>query len=333
VEQKITEKAWLMGPESQDKTSPRLTFALLAYMIIFLLTVGILSLTANNIETSLVRFLAALLFAGLGTFIAMQIDRAPFRLLWAGIKPRLLVLGLLMGLLLWVPAFWMIFSANYLLDTSVGLNLQGVARAVQSVNLSPAASLQIGVVVPVLYGVFLFGYVQAAATSALGKNGGALLTAVAFAMLGYVINVEYGMSALPATVLVGAFAAFAVRYTESPWAGIACFIGFSMILPVFGAQADSVLGFLGGGEQLFQPRWLLAAAFGIFLAFAVLQILRVVQVGQKPALKAKASLVWPLPLLVVVVLVGVLCYGEYALRRQSPMVRPPAPPGSTIVPQ
>jgi hypothetical protein len=329
---------------------PSLFTALCLYLLVLLASAALIIGTQGNIQVTLIRFLAALILAGGGTALAVQVSGKGWRPLYRrGVKVGPALLCLLIGLLAWPPASWLTFTSNYWLTTSVGQIPPPQLLGSGSNNL--AVALQLGLIVPFCYGLLFWGLLQGAAER-LGPNWAAGLAGLLYGLFGLVINADVGLSAIPAGCLLGLLAAFASRYTESAWGGILVSVGYGLVRPLLENTPLEVqiFTFLGNAEALFEVRWLLVAVLGGFFAFAFLQVIRVLaaptpepaaekvskksgkKAKQKPAPAKRGSLLWLAPLLASLCFVALVGYGEYVIRRGNPLPIN-TPSDATIVPR
>lgn len=322
---------------SSEPTLPPLWGATLLYLGTLLAT-GLVISFQEGVEVGLVRLLAAVIIAGGGTLLAAILTKTSLRAIFGRI-PRLIDLGLsiFIGILIWIPANWMLFTSNYLLTLNVGLGAQPTPLNAQERPLIVA--LQLGLIIPLCHGVLFWGFIQRASLR-IGRGWGALLTALLFGVFG-LVNTEFGVSIMPAWLLVGLYAAFAGYFTQSAWAGIAVGAGFGVIRPLIENTAfeTSLFEWLGGADQLLEVRWLLAAALLGFLAFALLQVLRAFHVEdqdqpeKQPSAPLSPKPLWWIPLIAALGFALLIAYGEFSIRAANPPYRGIMPDsGSTIVP-
>lgn len=334
---------------------PTLSAALWLYFCALLLTAAVQIGLQANVEAVFLRLIAALFFAGGLTWLFGRLSGAPLAPT-LGHFPALpaLLPAMLIGLLVWLPATWLILATNTLLNTLIGLLTPPGLVAEGALPLGVA--LQLGVVIPICQGFLFWGFLQKGARG-LGSNSAAILAGGLYALFG-LVSTEFGYAAVPGLLLVGLMAAFTVRYTGSAWAGMAVVGGYSVIRPLIERTAleTDLFNFLGTTpEALFGGWWLLLSGLTAFLAFLVLQFIRGGQAApptqtppapepiKKSAKRGAVSptsspdtglgRVWFVPLTLSLAFCLLIGYGEWAARNQNPTATPPlAGPGSTIVP-
>lgn len=286
-----------------------------------------------NVESVLLRFLAAVVVAGGFTAVTVWLTGASVSVLFGRPPTRAgLVLSGLAGATLWLPVSWLVIVVDGLLGLAVGPIAP--PRALGT-GASPAAIvIQFGLVIPLLQGVLFWGYLQRAAEQ-IGRVRAALLAAGLYGLFA-LVSTEFGSSAIPAYVLLGAVAAFAGYVTRSAWSGIAALIGFSLVRAVFEnspAQAElfRMLGAETAGD-LIGGRWLLALAVCGFAAYVLLQALRAFSAPGGNMPRTGPGRFWWLPLVISVVLCLLIVYGELAGRASYRSPTPVPDTGSTLVP-
>lgn len=317
---------------SSQVQAPTLRGALWLYVIALIGTALIVIGLQGAIRSlSLLRLIAAFMAVGLPLFIAAFVYRLPIAGSFGG-APRLLHLlaGLLMGAAAWLPASWLIFVSNYLLDMTVGI--LPPPPAITEGILPLAAVIQLGIVVPTLHGALFWGYLQRCAAG-FGANGAALLTAALYALFA-LASTEFGYAGVLGALLIGLLAAFTTRYAESAWGGIAVGCGYSLVRPLLENSPLEAQLFTALGTKLFGGTWLLAAGVGAFAAIFLLQMLRAFRAAppETPS-KVRMGGAWQVPLIIALALCILIGYGEFGLRAQNALrVLPPPDHGSTIVP-
>ncbi|MCS6869886.1 MAG: hypothetical protein NZ571_00335 [Anaerolineae bacterium] len=280
---------------------------------------------------SLLRLSAAFLAVGLPLFIAAFLLQLPIGRSF-GRSPRLphLLAGLLIGVAAWLPASWLIFVANYVLDATIGI--LPPPPAVTEGILPLAAVVQLGIVVPTLHGILFWAYLQRCAAG-LGANGAVLLSATLYGLFA-LASTEFGYAGIPGALMIGLLAAFTTRYTESAWCGIAVSCGYSLMRPLLENTALEAELFTALGTELFGSAWLLAAGSGTFVALFILQTVRAFRAApSETPLTVRMGKAWQVPLIIALALCLLIGYGEFGLRARNALrSAPPSDDGSTIVP-
>ncbi|MFQ3536684.1 MAG: hypothetical protein SNJ58_12490 [Aggregatilineales bacterium] len=318
--------------DSSQIQAPTLRGALWLYLIALVGTALIvIGLQGAVRSLSLLRLIAAFLAVGLPLFLAAFVYRLPIGSSF-GRTPRLthLLAGLLIGAAAWLPASWLTFTANYVLDATIGI--LPPPPAVTEGILPLAAIVQLGIVVPTLHGALFWAYLQRCAAG-LGANGGALFAAVLYGLFA-LASMEFGYAGIPGALMIGLLAAFTARYTESAWGGIAVSCGYSLIRPLLENTLLEDVLFTALGVELFGGAWLLAACLSAFGAVFLLQMVRAFRAEPpKQPPKVRMGGAWQVPLIVVLGLCLLIGYGEFGLRAQNALrTAPPPDQGSTIVP-
>jgi membrane protease YdiL (CAAX protease family) len=307
-----------MATKSARKAGyPSLRSAMWLYCLVVLGTAAIVIPLAYSIDVLLPRLMAALVAAAGFTFAAVIIGRlSPVALFGQPPLRSSLVLSLLIGLAIWVPASWIRFTIYIWLNSAVGLLPPPMPS-----NAPPLSVLfQAAVIIPLCHGFLFWGYIQRAAEG-LDRLRAAVLAAALFGLYG-LFTAEGALSSVPEMFVVGLLAALAVYYTNSAWPGI-------LVLSGYGAARilleDTLFTFLG--EQFINPfsvRWLLIVAVTAFIAFILFQALRLRAAAPRETTEVRTAPkpLWWIPLAISVVLFLVGAYGELALRLSA---RPNAP--------
>ncbi len=323
-----------MAVSTEQRVSLRA--ALWLYALVSLSAAAIILSLFSNFDPQFLR-LSLNLFVVLGfTFVATFLVRiSPYSLF--GRVPTFIgiVLGFLAGLAIWVPASWALFVVNGWLNTSLGL-LPNPLRT----GAGPVAQvIQLGLMIPFCQSFMFWGFIQHAAEP-LGKNRAAVLAGCLYGLFGLFATGDF-VSAVSGLLVVGLLAAFVVRYTDSVWSGFAVAAGYGLARPLF---EETLFNFLGDqAPQIFGLRWLAITLIGAFLAFVLLQVIRVRSTVPAEASKKRLHFQssWLAPMILVVI-IGVFCINyEVKTRRDyaasgSPQIVVPATPGtnsgSTIPP-
>lgn len=302
-------------PEADVSRYPSLRSAAWLYLSVLLFTTIIIVGLPQNIDVRLLRLLAALILAGGGTMLALFLTNTGLGAIF-GRRPRpgALILSLLTGAALWLPVSWLLIVVDGLLDVSLGF--LPAPRALQSGVSTIALIVQFGLVVPLCQGLLFWAFIQRAAEG-VGSMTGATLTAVLFALYG-LVSADFGMTIIPAYLLIGLAAAFAGYFTGSAWAGIGVLVGYHLTRALFENTQGQVALFntLGAEtpEQLIGARWLFALALSLFAAFAMLQALRALHPREANAPRSAPRRLWWIPVVVGLALCLWISYGEINTR-------------------
>lgn len=176
-------------------TPPPLFAASLLYLIAFVGTASLVIGLGQGIESGLVRFVAALIFAGGGTVLALALSQTALAtILGRGLHLWQFVWCIGIGVLLWLPATWILYVATY--GLTVGVGALATPQPLTDAARPAIVALQLGVIVPLCQGIFMWGFFQSAA-GRLGRGRGAILAAFLFGLFGLVAT-EFGMAAIPA---------------------------------------------------------------------------------------------------------------------------------------
>ncbi|PJF35608.1 MAG: hypothetical protein CUN49_09705 [Candidatus Thermofonsia Clade 1 bacterium] len=316
-----------------DSPAPTLGSALWLYLIaLFGTAVIVIGLQGAIRSVSFLRLIATFLAVGLPLFIAVLAFRLPIGSSF-GKRPRLwhVIAALFIGAAAWLPASWLTFVANYALDAAIGI--LPPPPAVTEGALPLAAIIQLGIVVPTLQGTLFWAYLQRSAAG-LGANGAALFAAVLYGLFA-LTSTEFGYAGIAGALLIGLLAAFATRYGESAWCGIAVGIGYSLVRPLIENTPLEARLFTALGTDLFGGAWLLTAGTGLFVAIVLLQMVRAFRAAppESPP-RVRLGKAWQVPLIIALALCLLIGYGEFGLRARNSVRSLPSLPddGSTSVP-
>lgn len=334
-----------LQPEEEAEPSPypALRSALWLYLLVLLGTFAIVVVFVSSIDPVFLRLVAALFVAGGFTAAALFItDVRPGPIF--GNRPTVnnMIPAFFAGLAIWMPVLWVFTILNGLLNTYIG----GLPLPIESGATPVAIALQSGIFIPLCQGLLFWAYFQRAAEG-IGFFKGALLTAALFALFA-LFSTEFGVSGIPAMFLAGLVAVLAVYFTGSAWTGIAVASGYGMARL---ALENSVLDWanikLPDGRvdpnALFGGRWLVVLAVSLFIAFITIRIIAATttNVERNRTPRAPIRRLWWVPLVLSVILVVLIGYGEVLTRLHHPLgafVAPatitptPTPNGSTGLP-
>ncbi|MBX3081170.1 MAG: hypothetical protein KF716_06010 [Anaerolineae bacterium] len=302
----------------------RMRGALWLYFLITVASFALILLLVTNVETPLLRMLAALFMVG-GFSICAMIITGTRPEQFIGRRPRLfqLGLGLIIGVALWLPAWWLIIVPYTTLNTLIGaLPLSGLTSSADRIALL----IQFGIVVPLLHSFLFLGIIYRAAVG-WKQLTGVLIVATLYGLFS-LFSAEFGFSGIVAYFVIGFVAALSVYFTQSMWVGAMVLVGFSIVRPLIG-QAElgaKLQTFLFPVEltpdaALFGGRFLLLVLIGTFIAFLCLQGLRLsVEKDAEPVPfpASKPGRWWWIPLLLVLILVIIIGWGEIGLRLGTP---------------
>jgi len=307
---------------------PSLRGALWLYLLVFIATAAIFGALSYNVDPLFLRLLASILVTAGFTVAAMFItDARPSTIFGRRPTIRFLILSLLAGLAIWVPATWVRFLVYSVLN-----EVFGVLPPPMQTTASPTAILvQAGIIIPLCQTVLFWAYIQRAAEG-ISKARGALLAAVLYALYG-LFTTEAAFSGVPELLLVGLLAAFTVYAMDSAWYGFMVIAGYGMARTLFETTLFTYLGDQFG--FLLGIRWLLVVAITGFAAFILFQIIRVSTLdrAEKNPYRAAPKRLWGIPLFLIIVAFALGTYGEVILRQaNAPRPVVPRSTGSTTAP-
>jgi membrane protease YdiL (CAAX protease family) len=298
--------------------------AVWVFLAVLIGTAVIVIGVGEGVELQFRRFMAAVFGVGVLTVAAIVLSRRPFSA-YANRFPPLPSLGasFALGVVLWLPVAWVLFLFDLLLTQAFG---QLPPPPLLVSGITPiGAIVQYGIVFPLVQGLLFFGVIQRAA-NAFGRWRAIIVTAVLFALYAVIANTDYGLAAIAGFALLGVFAALATAFTGSMWGGTAVLAGYYVVRPLtegteFEQQLFTALN--SDPDLIFGARWLLAVAVALFVAFVLIQLLRVIGAERRTAPETTpVKRLWWIPLigsLLFIVFIGV---GEFAERSQNPLRAP-----------
>lgn len=284
---------------------PSLRSGLWLYVVVFVATEAVTDRLRNNFELNFLRLITAIFFAFGFTILAAQITRKQLIDTY-GRQPFALPLlaSVAIGVAAWLPASWLTFVANYLLDSAFGP--RGIPQSVTSGENVAGVAVSLGVLVPFCYGALFFAFIHSSGR-ALGKGTSAFLTAILYGFFA-LVSTDFGFSGIVGALLIGTLAAVMVNVMESAWYGIAVTVGYSLVRPLTeGTRFETDLfAYLTEDISLFNLRWLFAVAITLFAAFALLQLVRVLRTAppQSPPVPHLGNF-WQVPLIIILISVFV----------------------------
>ena len=314
---------------------PSLRTALWVYVVIFIGTMAIVLPLSRNIDPIFIRFSATVLISSGITFLAILLLRlSPGRLTGPAPQPQILLLSFVLGLVSWLPFFWLTTAIGTLLQNAVGALIFVPARDVTFLSYL----VQFAILMPLALGFTFWMFLEPAATRALGVAGAALV-GVLFGFYA-MFSTDLGASAIPGYVLLGLLAAFLVYRSGCAWYGVALLSGLNIGLPLL-RDFLTVTLFPGGGvnpdwANPFSLRWLLPVIICVLVAVGLyLFIWR--QVRPMPQERVPAQRLWVLPVALSVILMVFSIGSEMAMRQEfrpraaQPMISSPStnPPVAT----
>ncbi|MCC7446350.1 MAG: hypothetical protein IT324_02990 [Anaerolineae bacterium] len=307
---------------------PSLRGALWLYLLVFIATAAIFGVLSYNIDPLFLRLLAAIFITAGFTIAAMFItDVRPATIFGRRPTIKFLILSLLAGLAIWVPATWVRFLVYSVLNDVFGV----LPPPLQTTAAPQAIIVQAGIIIPLCQTVLFWAYLQRAAEG-ISKARGTLLTAVLYALYG-LFTTEAAFSGVPELLLVGLLAAFTVYAMDSAWYGFVVIAGYGMARTLFETTLFTYLGDQFG--FLLGIRWLLVVAITGFAAFILFQVIRVSALDQtaKNPYRAAPRRLWGIPLLLIILAFALGTYGEVVLRQaNAPRPVVPRSTGSTTAP-
>ncbi|MEP7288826.1 MAG: CPBP family glutamic-type intramembrane protease [Chloroflexota bacterium] len=300
---------------------PSLRAALWLYLLVLIGTAALTLSLATNIEPLFLRFVAALFIVGGFTLAAIFLQRLKLHdLVGRAPGPISLIVSVLAGVAIWFPFYWLSFMVYRFLENTVGPFPPRLVTESSQVTYI----LQYGIIIPLFQGLLFWGFIQHAAGQS-NRFRGAILTALLFAGYG-LFSTDLASSAIPALVLVGLMAAFTVYFTDSIWYAIGITAGYNLGLPLLlNPLLNSYFLVTVSDDQyqnLFSVRWLLLVIVMSFIAFILLQFIRLrvpLDPAQLPSTSRTLRLWW-IPLLLSVVLLGAIVTSEMTLRSRNKQV-------------
>ncbi len=280
------------------------------YCLALLGTAAIIIPMAYSIDVVFLRLVTALLITAGFTFAAVYISRASLGAIFgrAPTAPSL-ILSVLIGVAIWIPASWLRSTLYIWLNTAVGWLPPPLPSAAPPLSVF----IQAAVIIPLCHGFLFWAYIQRAADG-LGKARGAVLTAALYALYG-LFTTDGALSSVPELFVVGLFAAFVAAHTGSAWTGILVLAGYGVAAILL---ESALFNFLG--EQYVYPfsvRWLLIVVITAFIAFILFQVVRLrastQPEGDKPPRRAPKG-TWWIPLAISIVLFLFGAFTELTLR-------------------
>lgn len=307
---------------------PSLRGALWLYLVALIGTALIISL-AFSIDVGFLNLMAVLIACfGLTVAALFIADVRPAILFGQPPMRRTVIVSLLAGLAVWVPASWLQVTIWHYVHVVVG----PLCPPLPSTAAPWAILVQVALIIPLSEGFLFWAYLQRAAEG-LGRARGALLAALLYAIYATILSAGVGVSAFPALLVVGLTAAFATYFTGSAWCGIVVLIGYGVGSPFL----ESALFDYLGPQQLieFSFRWLLVVAITAFITFMLIQALRVIGpgAGTMDTRREQPKTLWPIPLVISILFLLFIAYGEYTLRASQQILGGcSSTPGSIIQP-
>jgi membrane protease YdiL (CAAX protease family) len=307
---------------------PSLRGALWLYLAVLVSTALIISL-AFNIDVGFLNLMAVLLACFGLTIGALFITNVrPSTLFGQRPARRSLIISLLAGLAVWVPASWLQVSIWHYVNVAIG----PLRPPLPSTAAPWAILLQVVLIIPLCEGLLFWAYLQRAAEG-LGRARGALLAALLYAAYGTILSAGVGVSAFPALLIVGLAAAFATCFTGSAWCGIAVLVGYGAGSPLL---ESALFDYLGPQYVMeFSFRWLLVVVVTAFITFILIQALRVIGPGGAAidTRRERPKALWLVPLVISILFLLFIAYGEYVLRvSQRALSGGSTTPGSLVQP-
>jgi hypothetical protein len=297
------------------------------YLLVWIGTSTLTISLARNIDVVFLRLIATLFVTAGFTFGAVYYNKVNLTAIY-GRAPTVLglILSLLMGTAVWIPASWIMLIVYTALESWLGVLPPLLTQADVSQLI-----VQIVVFVPMTQGILFWAYIQRAAEG-IGRVRGAVLAAILFAFYG-LITADLGFSSVVGFLPLGLLAAFSVYLTGSAWCGTAVLSGYGIASLFQGNFFD----FIGPDQfgQPFSPRWILIVVITAFIAFILLQVLRATTKAEIDPHYARPRRFWWLPLAISVAFFLFSSAGEIALRdasRRAQQRPAPTSPGSTSPP-
>ncbi|MBN1680580.1 MAG: CPBP family intramembrane metalloprotease [Anaerolineae bacterium] len=248
----------------------------------------------------------------------MRLDRRGWRSV-NGPPPEPVSLALvgLAALSVWAAAWWLMDWTNHVLENAAGTlprpePVVDLSDSIAGLDVQPVAyELEIlfaVVLVPLAQAWLMWGLVQPALGSLVGRWRAAWLAGVVFGVFNTLTAVQnvtpalpWGLSSTGGYMLAGWVAALAVFLTGSPWTG---FVAHGVFAYASFALADDLFHEMSGKDYL-DVAWLTLVALGVFGAMIVLQAVRFrdPRPGEPERVPAKRLTILPLALLLAAVVV------------------------------
>jgi membrane protease YdiL (CAAX protease family) len=307
---------------------PDLRGALRLYVLVLLSTTVLILSLLYNVDAVFLRLSAALVvFCGF-TVVALLIARKPIPAVFGRI-PNLpvLILGFFVGAAAWTPATWLLLVISQFLGVGYG-NLPP-----RPTTTAPAATVALlfVAIIPFSEGFLFFGYILSAARG-LGVWRGIWLTAVLFGLFGMFSDL-YGLSAIPAYLLLGLIGSALTVWSGSSWLGILVLSGFSVGQQLIGTPIVAAL-LKDQFTDVLSFNWIAAAVLFALATFALTQVVRAFRSRQPLSTPSQPGRAWWLPLLIVIVLGFIVANNEIQTRRRNPPQLAPisATPSGAVAP-
>lgn len=292
---------------------PTLRSALRLYLLVVLATTAIVVGLVTAVDVTFLRFLTAIIVFNGFTFLALILTHTRLgSLVGRSLSPPTLAIGLLAGITLWTPGTWLLLVISQTLGVAFG-NLP--APIGSNVSLIGKAII-FGLIIPLSEGWLFFGFILSAARG-IGNWRGMWLTALLFGLFGMFAD-QFGMSAIPAYLLLGLVAGALVMWSESMWPGILVLSAFELAEPL-GLGKLLTLFLKDQSQDLWSFSWLTAVVVFAFLTFVLTRIARSIRSSQNAIVPAYPGNAWWLALLVVIVLTVLIGRAEIQTRLLNPV--------------
>ncbi len=314
---------------SDSSRLPSLRSGLRLYLLVLIVSAALIVGLQGNIDIAFLRLIASLFVFGLFTLGALLISDVRLNAIM-GRRPPLLTLpiGFAAGVLVWIPATWLLFVTAQLLGGIFG----NLPQLVTSSASFTQQAISFGIIFPLCQGFLMFGYILSSAQG-IGRWRGILLTTLLFGIFGQ-FTTNFGLGAIPGYLLVGWVGSVLVVRSGSAWPGILVLSGFALAEPII---RDLLVRIVLNGQiqDLFSFGWLAALLLSLLLIFALAQITFVLQPPADRITAVKPTppgRLWWLPLIVVFALFAVIGYGEIAVRTQNGLPPTPRPNTGVTIP-
>lgn len=306
---------------------PTLRAALRLYLLVVIGTIAITVGFSQNIDISFLR-LATAIFVVLGFLAGAVLILGVSPGAVVGSRPRLmyLVTGFLAGLAVWIPATWSLIFVSQTLNLLFGVLPASTVVTPQNATWESQVAI-FGAILPLCQAILFFGFIFTAARG-VGNWRAVWLTALLFGLYGF-FSASRGISAAPGYFIVGLAAGALTLRGGGFLPGAFVISGFNLAEPILSRYVSS----LASSTDSLSVQWLTAVVISGFIAFLLIQVVRLFGVSPLPS-PAKPRALWWIPLLLTFVLAFGLLLGEFTTRRSTPVPRipTPTPSGSTAPP-
>lgn len=298
--------------------------ALWLYFFVLIGTAAVIIGLSQYVDPTFLQLIIALIFpAGLTAFVIYRTRTSLEALIGRPPEVISLLAGVGVGFFLGGLALWLNFLVYNWLERNVG----ALAPPLESNVILFSLILQSVAIIPISQG-FLFWAVIQRSTTGLGRIASIVLLAALFAMYSLFSSVaNLGITVIPSAFIVGLIAALAISYTDCAWYGVVITASYNFFWVCFQNGLLGISGTIGNylgsdGGNLLSVRWLFLVIVSAFLAFIMLQVIRLRALAERddnPPAQTKAF--WTLPLVLSVLFILFAGYAEISLRKPNLAVK------------